>query len=79
MCLLMASHGLSPVNSSIGTVEDASRALIPVVGIKAVNTHTGVETNTVTRVVMDAGVRRMNSLWLKSACAPEDRDKERPL
>ena len=30
LCLLMASHAFSQVNSSIsGTVEDASRALIP--------------------------------------------------
>ena len=48
LCLLMASHAFSQVNSSIsGTVEDASRALIPGVSVKAINTQTGVETNTV--------------------------------
>jgi hypothetical protein len=48
LCLLMASAAFSQVNSSIsGTVEDASRALIPGVSVKAINTQTGVETNTV--------------------------------
>jgi hypothetical protein len=48
LCLVMASHAFSQVNSSIsGTVEDPSRALIPGVSVKAVNTQTGVETNTV--------------------------------
>ena len=48
LCLLMASPAFSQVNSSIsGTVEDPSRALIPGVSVKAINTQTGVETNTV--------------------------------
>src|SRR5687768_878064 len=48
LCLVMASPAFSQVNSSIsGTVEDPSRALIPGVSVKAINTQTGVETNTV--------------------------------
>src|SRR5688572_33397313 len=48
LCLLMTSYAFSQVNSSIsGTVEDPSRALIPGVSVTAVNTQTGVETNTV--------------------------------
>jgi len=48
LCLLMTSYAFSQVNSSIsGTVEDPSRALIPGVSVTAVNTQTGVETNTI--------------------------------
>ena len=48
LCLFMASHAFSQVNSSInGTVEDASRALIPGVSVRALNTQTGVESITV--------------------------------
>ncbi|HET9218341.1 MAG TPA: carboxypeptidase-like regulatory domain-containing protein, partial [Terriglobia bacterium] len=47
LCLIMAGHAFSQVNSSIsGTVEDSSRALLPGVSVKAVNTQTGVESNT---------------------------------
>jgi hypothetical protein len=50
LCLFMASHAFSQVNSSIsGTVEDPSRALIPGVSVKALNTQTGVETNTISK------------------------------
>ena len=48
LCLLIASHAFSQVNSSIsGTVEDASRALIPGASVRAVNTQTGVATTTI--------------------------------
>jgi hypothetical protein len=47
LCLITASYAFSQVNSSIsGTVEDSSRALLPGVSVKAVNTQTGVESNT---------------------------------
>src|SRR6185503_10255615 len=48
LCLVIASHAFAQVNSSIsGTVEDSSKALIPGVSVKATNTQTGVESNTV--------------------------------
>jgi hypothetical protein len=48
-CLVPCKEAFAQVNSAIGgTVEDASRALIPGVSIVAVNTQTGVEAKTVT-------------------------------
>jgi hypothetical protein len=48
LCLFMAGHAFSQVNSSIsGTVEDPSRALIPGVSVKAINTQTSVEATTI--------------------------------
>jgi hypothetical protein len=55
-----SSVAFSQVNSSIGgTVEDASKALIPGVSITASNTATGVETRTVTN---ESGAYNLPSL-----------------
>jgi len=48
LCLLLAASAAAQVNSAIGgTVEDASKALIPGVSVTALNTQTGVSTKTV--------------------------------
>src|SRR5688572_9096653 len=48
LCLLLAASAAAQVNSAIGgTVEDASKALIPGVSVTAVNTQTGVSAKTV--------------------------------
>src|SRR5262245_232923 len=60
VCLAFSSVAFSQVNSSIGgTVEDASKALIPGVSITASHTATGVETRTVTN---ESGVYNLPSL-----------------
>src|SRR6185295_3950610 len=48
LCLLLAASAAAQVNSAIGgTVEDASKALIPGVSVTAVNTQTGVTSKTI--------------------------------
>src|SRR5436190_16016260 len=48
LSLVLAAGAAAQVNSAIGgTVEDASKALIPGVSVTAVNTQTGVSTKTV--------------------------------
>src|SRR5262245_6565497 len=48
VCFATVSVAFSQVNSAIGgTVQDASKALIPGVSITAINTATGVETKTI--------------------------------
>jgi len=47
VCFVVAGSAVAQVNSSIGgTVQDASQALIPGVTITALNTQTGVQTQT---------------------------------
>src|SRR5687767_1617605 len=60
VCLGFSSTAISQVNSAIsGSVEDASKALIPGVSITALNTDTGVDSRTITN---EAGVYNFLSL-----------------